>query len=223
MYRLNILGLFRSIDNHLNGIKEAEKVSNLWKSIIALVGISILLYGCMGALGIGSNLILDGALAFSPAQYESSKFWFMIGRIIYGAIYAVLVVFVPAAIFNKFFGIEFRKLVIMQSVVLAVVLVERLTWIPLVLLGGLDWYVSPFSFGIIASLLTKKSWLITFFGIISIFQLWVIWFQTKFIANFFEGQRRTILVCVIILNVIVWWMITLVTVVSPYVVGRWFV
>lgn len=222
MYNLNIFRFLFAFDESLFRLKEAEKINNLRKMIGLLVFISMIVYGWMAYLGIGSNVILSSGLRFSPDEYESSKFWFMIGRVLFGAFYAGFIIIVPALIFKWLTNIEFIKLVVMQLVVLSIMLIERLTWIPLVLLFGLDWYVSPFSFGIITSYITENMWFIYFFGAISIFQLVVIWFQVKFISSFIAVKKVLIWISVIILHVVEWWLIAIIIETSPFVIGRWF-
>lgn len=222
MYNLNVFRFLFSIDYSINRLKEAEKIKKLWKVSSLLILASIVIYGWMAYLGVGSNIILSSGRKFSPDVYESSKFWFIIGRMMFGALYAIFILFIPALIFKWLTNIEFSRLLTMQLVVLLVALVERLTWIPIVVLAGLDIHVSPFSFGIIASYVTSQAWLIYFFGAISIFQLWIIWFQVKLINSFIDVKKVLIWISVIVLHIVGWWLIAIIIFMSPLVIGRWF-
>lgn len=221
-YYTNLFKILLSMEDHLFRIGKAEKIRNLWKiSVLLLLG-SIVIYVWMAFLGIGSDLISRDAAGLTPQAYESSKFWFLIGRAIYAVLFAALVLFIPSLLFNLLTDIPYQKLLIMQQVVLAVMLLERLIWIPLMLLIGLDWYVSPLSFGIIASYITEVPWVIYFFGAISLFQIWIIWFQVKFITTLFPIKKQWIWVNVICLHILGWSIAALVAFADSYIVSGWF-
>lgn len=223
MYQFNVLKLLHSFDNQIDQLKEAENINKLWKSFLILLFCGIIVYGWMGYLGIESHLILNSSYFFSQDIYESNKLWFIVGRVLYGFLFSLIVVFFPALIFKWLFvEISFDKLVSMQLVVFLILLFERLTWIPLVTIFGLDWFSSPFSLGVIASYITSKSWVIYFFGSISLFEIFIIYFQIKFLKAFFENNRAAIYVTVIFLHFILWWFISLITFISPYLIEGWF-
>lgn len=222
MYKLKPIRFLFSIDETLSQMKESDGVTRLWKVAMMLLFASILIHGWMGYLGIGSNLILASGRFLTTDVYESSKFWFIIGRIIYGGLFAFFTVIIPVLIFKWTTEISLDRLVSMQLVVLLVLLIERFTWIPLVYSFGLDWYVSPFSFGILASYFTTKLWIIHFFGSISIFQLWIIWFQVKFISTFLALSKKLVWLVIIIIHILIWALITFMQFASPIFISGWF-
>lgn len=210
------------MDDHIFRVRKAEKIQNLWKVSIILVLSSIVIYSWMAFLGMGSDLVSKGAVGLSPEVYESSKFWFVIGRAIYGVIITAVVLFIPSVLFYLLTEIPYQKLLIMQQVVLAVMLLERIIWIPLVLLIGLDWHVSPISFGVIASYITEAPWVTYFFGAISLFQLWIIWFQVKFITSLYPMKKVWIWVNVILLHILGWSLTALLAFADSYIISGWF-
>ncbi|SET84691.1 hypothetical protein SAMN05216389_1395 [Oceanobacillus limi] len=221
-YTIHLRKLLFSIDDHLFRIGKAESLKNLWKLAIFLCFGSVIVYGWMAYLGIGSEPLSSGAVTSSPAEYELQKFWFIIGRMTYAFILALLVLFVPSLLFYVVTNVPYRKLIIMQLVVLLVMLVERILWVPLVLYAGLDWYVSPFSFGIIASYITDIPFLIYLFGSISIFQLWIIWFQIKFLTKLSPIKSVWVWVMIILFHISLWLITGLLTDVDVHLIGRWF-
>lgn len=221
-YHINLFKLFFSMDDHIFRVRKAEKIQNLWKVSIILVLSSIVIYSWMAFLGMGSDLVSKGAVGLSPEVYESSKFWFVIGRAIYGVIITAVVLFIPSVLFYLLTEIPYQKLLIMQQVVLAVMLLERIIWIPLVLLIGLDWHVSPISFGVIASYITEAPWVTYFFGAISLFQLWIIWFQVKFITSLYPMKKVWIWVNVILLHILGWSLTALLAFADSYIISGWF-
>ncbi|PAV27863.1 hypothetical protein CIL05_19470 [Virgibacillus profundi] len=221
-YYVNVFRILFSLDDHLFRIRKAEKIHNLWKVSSLLFLLSIIIYAWMAFLGIGSDIISTTAVQLTPVAYEQSKFWFIIGRMAYAVLFAALILFLPTLLFYLLTGAPFRKLLIMQQVVLLVMLIERIIWIPLVTLNGLDWFVSPLSFGIIASYITEVPWAIYFFGAISLFQLWIIWFQVKYLLQFTELKKHWIWINVIGLHILFWCVTALLAYVDTYIVSGWF-
>lgn len=221
-YPINIIKFFFPIEDHLFRIRKAETFKNLWKICSLLVLFSVILYAWMAILGIGSDIISGNATAFNPQQYEESKFWFVLGRIGFAFSFALLILFLPSYLFYLITGIPYRKLLIMQQIVLLIMLIERLFWLPLSVYGGLDWFVSPFSFGIIASYFTDIPWAVFLFGAISIFQLWIIWFQAKFLCYMSPIRKRWIWTTVILLHMIYWTIAAALSFMDIHFISGWF-
>ncbi|UJL46588.1 hypothetical protein KFZ58_01035 [Virgibacillus sp. NKC19-16] len=221
-YSVNLFKFFRSMDNHLFRIRKAEKIQNLWKVSVLLVLFSMFIYAGMAYLGIGTDLISQNFARLSPAAYEQSKFWFIIGRAGFAVLFAALILFVPALLFYLLTDIPYQKLIIMQQVVLVVLLIERIIWIPLMLIIGLDWYVSPLSLGIITSYLTETPWVIYFFGAISLFQLWIIWFQVKYMSTMTVVKKRWLWANVILLHILFWCIAALLAYADEFIISGWF-
>ncbi|GGA88018.1 hypothetical protein [Ornithinibacillus halotolerans] len=221
-YSINLIKLLFAVDDHIYRIGKAELIRTPWKVMFLLLFLSLFVYSGMAMLGIGSQAISSGATIYTQSEFEMQKLWFIIGRIIYSLLFFLFVLFVPSFIFYLVTKIPYKKLLLMQTVVLFVLLLERVIWIPLVVYFGLDWYVSPLSFGIIASYLTDISYLIFLFGSISIFQLWIVGFQIKFLKNLSATDNRIIWATVILFNAIVWVVTALVAYTDNLMVNRWF-
>lgn len=221
-YRVHLFKILFSMEDDLFRIKKAEKIRNLWKISIILALTAIIVYAWMAYLGIGSEEVSGIAVTLTQPAYEASKLWFIIGRAAYGLLFAAFILFFPSLLFFLLTGIPYQKLVIMQQVVLAVMLMERLLWIPLVVFAGLNWQVSPLSFGIIASYLTDRPWIILFFGAITLFQLWIIWFQVKYISTFSEMRKGVIATNVILLHFLGWCLTALAAFTDSYILSGWF-
>ncbi|MFD1172820.1 hypothetical protein [Oceanobacillus picturae] len=221
-YHNNLLRFLFSMDDHLIRVKEAESIKRVWKVNVLLILLSLILYGYMAYLGMGTNLLSPQAQSLDPLAYEQQKFWFLAGRLIFGLLFAVFILFIPSLYFSLLTDIPYKKLIIMQQVVLFVMLVERAIWIPLAVFNGLDWYVSPVSFGIIASYFTEIPWLIYFFGAISLFQLWVIWFQVRYIRNLTEIKKQWVWGYVLLFHFFFWLLTALLAYMDQYMINRWF-
>ncbi|MGY0694059.1 hypothetical protein ACW2QC_14975 [Virgibacillus sp. FSP13] len=222
VYSINIIKLLFSMDDHLYRIGKAEKVKNLWKLCLLLILFSVIIYAWMATLGIGSDIISSNAMGLTMLDYEQSKFSFVVGRCVFAILLALIVLFIPSLILYSITGIQYQKLIIMQQIVLLIMLVERLLWIPLMLYWGLDWYVSPLSFGIIASYFTDTPWIISFFGAISLLQLWIIWFQVKYIRYLSTVKKRWIWLSVIVIHIIYWLTVTFLGFIDVHLISGWF-
>ena len=222
LYRVQLFKFFTSIYDHIFRIRKAERLSNVRKTSTLLILVAVLIYGWMAYLGIGSSMLAGGAAELSATEYETSKLWFVIGRMIYGALFAAFILFIPSLIFYLITEIPYGKLVIMQQIVLSVMLIERLLWIPLALFAGLDWFVSPLSFGIIASYLMDIDWFIYFFGAITLFQFWIIWFQYRFLHTLSEIGSRTLWAFILLLHVLGWVLAGTIAFADSYMISGWF-
>ncbi|WP_067730363.1 hypothetical protein [Oceanobacillus damuensis] len=221
-YRIHLFRILTSMEDNLFRIKKTERIQNLWKVSIILALTSVIVYLLMAFLGLGSEGISSNAVSLSQPAYETSKLWFVLGRMLYALLFAAFILFVPSLLFYLLTGIPYKKLVIMQQVVLAVMLVERVLWIPLVIFAGLNWQVSPISFGIIASYITETPWIIYFFGAITLFQLWIIWFQVKYLSTFSEMKKYVIWINVVLLHFLGWCLAALTAFTDSYILGGWF-
>ncbi len=222
VYRIQPLKFLTAIDDHIFRIKRAENTANFWKTSILLMLASAVIYGWMAYLGIGSNLLSMDAPLLGAGEYEVNKLGFLIGRVVYGMLFAATVLFIPSSLFYLLTEIPYQKLVMMQQVVLLVLLLERVIWIPLTIWAGLDWYASPLSLGVIFSYLIENEWFIYFFGAISLFQVWIIWFVYRFLQALSEVSGRTILLVVVLLHIFGWAFAATITMTDIYIISRWF-
>ncbi|WP_272032778.1 hypothetical protein [Oceanobacillus kimchii] len=203
-------------------LNKAEEVRGLWKITVTLSLVSMIIYGIMAFLGVGSEEISKNGIWLSSVDFEASKLWFVLGRMVYGLLFAAIVIFLPSLLFYLLTGISYKKLIIIQHTALIVFLIERLLWIPLALLAGLSWYVSPLSFGIIASYITNISWIVYFFGAISLFQLWIIYFQANFLAKYSDVRNRFVWLNVILIHFLGWVVASVLANVDSYIISGWF-
>ncbi|MFC4559634.1 hypothetical protein ACFO3D_15705 [Virgibacillus kekensis] len=221
-YPINMIKFFFPLNDHLFRIQKAESFKNLWKVFFLLLLSTVVVYFWMASLGLGSDTVSVNATELAPLEYEASKLWFVLGRMGYGLLLAVLILLLPSLWFYVITGIPYKKLLIMQQAVLLVMLLERITWIPLAVYFGLEWFVSPLSFGIIASYFTELPWVTAFFGAISLFQLWIIWFQVKFLRYMSSTKRGWIWAGVISLHLLYWALAAALSFTDIYLISGWF-
>ncbi|MFD1019299.1 hypothetical protein [Thalassobacillus hwangdonensis] len=203
-YFINPFKLFFHRDDHLFKLHRAERIYNFYNLFFLLLFLTTLTYIATSWIGLGTDPLSANATEYTRIEYELRKVWFLLGRVIYAVLFALFLLLVTPFFFWLFNTVSYKKLIIIQMNVLLVMLVERLTWIPFMVYAGLDWYVSPFSFGVLASYFTELDWVIYFFGACSIFQLWIIWYQVKCVTYLTSTKRGWVIFQVIIWHIILW-------------------
>ncbi|MCA0985095.1 hypothetical protein LCL89_13710 [Halobacillus yeomjeoni] len=203
-YTVNLIKLFTRRDDHLFKLNEAERLKNVWNLLFLLLFLTIFTYVWTSWLGLGSEAVSQGMAGWNRLEYETSKAWFVMGRTLFSLCLFVFILFISSFYFWLFNDVSYKKLMIVQMNVLLILLIERMTWIPLMVYAGIDWYVSPFSFGVITSLLTDQKWIIYFFGAISLFQLYIIYYQIKCLSWLSSTKKVWIWTGVLIWHILLW-------------------
>ncbi|GIO28737.1 hypothetical protein J43TS3_33480 [Ornithinibacillus bavariensis] len=221
-YTIQLFKLLFAVDDHIFRIGKAEVVKIPWRTIFILSLFGIIVYAVMGAFGIGTSPISSSVSLVNPAEFELRKLWFVFGRVLYAVSFVLFILFIPPLIFYTVTKIPFKKLLVMQVVVLFVLLLERIVWIPIHILIGLDWFVSPFSFGIIASYVTDQNFIIYFFGSITLFQIWIMVFQVKLLTRLSGIHKGWIYSLVILFHIAIWTVTAVLAFTDILIINRWF-
>ncbi|MDX8344114.1 hypothetical protein [Rossellomorea sp. YZS02] len=189
-------------------LKETEVLKGYKQKVILVFLLSTIVFGLVSSLGIGMDPLSKELTTLTPVTYEMEKFLFLLGRIISGLLYAAIILFVPALIFWTISDEgEYRKLVITQCLVLLILLIERLTYIPLSLFLSLDWFSSPLSLGVITQYITSKPLFIYLLGSFSLFKIWVFYIQYKGVKRL-TLQKNWLIWLVILLTNLLFWSVT---------------
>lgn len=186
-------------------LKEMEVIKGYRKRIFFLFLLSIIVFGLISSFGIGMDPLSKEMTKLSPTTYELEKFLFFLGRLLAGLLYAAIVLFFSSLIFWTISDEgEYRKLAITQGIVLMILLVEKLTYIPLSLFLSLDWYSSPLSLGVITQYITSKSYVIYLMGSFSLFKVWVFYIQYKGIKQLTNQKNWIIWLVILLTNLFLW-------------------
>ncbi|QSS99659.1 hypothetical protein IMZ31_16565 [Pontibacillus sp. ALD_SL1] len=204
MYQVRVAPLFFRRENTFSRMYHAEKVDHLWRRVFLFIFLTMLVYISSAWFGLGMDVISTRATSLTFEDYEVRKLFFLFGRALFGLIFAILILFGSPFLLWMFTGIPYRKLIALHLPILMVLLIERIFWIVVLVNTGLDWYVSPVSFGIITSYFTDIPWIIYFFGAISVVQLWIVWFKIKTVHYFTKWKRWQAWLLVIMLHMIYW-------------------
>lgn len=204
MNRIHVLrGLFYP-DLYTYKLRDSEYVPGVWKNTAMLVLLSGLIFGISAYFGIGSEYLSKNLTAVSRENYELHKLLFMIGQLIWGLFYGLAMIFIPALFFWTFSDIELKKFVTVQLYVMPVLLLEKVINIPLATGLGLIKTSSPFSLGVIAQYITNNDFIIYFLAAITLFKVWVIFIEYKYIKMLTGKRPGIVLLLVIGINLIFW-------------------
>lgn len=199
---------------HSYQLKNAESLHGLWKRIIPLILASGLIFGMSAFFGIGSEYLSKKMTDLASEEYEMHKALFVIGQVLWGLVYATLILFIPAVLFWSFTDLEMDKLIAIQAMVLVILLIEHLMMIPLNLVAGLAEISSPFSLGVIGQYITSNEVLLYFLAAITLFKIWTIFVQYKYLRVLSDRGAKLILAVVVGMNIGFWLLSALLSIVQ---------
>ena len=202
--RMQVLrGLFYP-DLYTYKLRDSEYVPGVWKNTTMLILLSGLLFGISAYFGIGSEYLSKNLTAISRENYELHKLLFMLGQIIWGLFYGAAMLFIPALFFWTLSDIGLKKFVTVQQFVLPILLLEKVIIIPLATTLGLTKVSSPFSLGVIAQYITGNDFVIYFLAAISLFKVWAIFIEYKYLKAMTEKNPKIVLLLVIGIHLVIW-------------------
>lgn len=185
-------------------INKAEKLNGIWKWTVQLLLISLILSGISAYLGIGNESLSKLIYDTTSSEFQTIKGLFAIGQVVQSTVTTAILIFLPALIFWIFTDIEYYKLVVVQLFVAGIWLLEKIVFFPLQFYFGLDHASSPFSLGILAQYITDYQLLSHFFGEISLFSIWVMFIQYKYLSVITEKSPRIILLLIVSIQLFFW-------------------
>ncbi|WP_141430995.1 hypothetical protein [Bacillus sp. 03113] len=207
-YQVQLLkGLFKPYSSSYQ-LRKAEMMSGFWKKFIVLLLLSGLIHGISAYFGINNELLSKELDSITLKEFEAHKILFAAGQVLWGLIVSVMSIYIPALFYWVFTDIEWRKMVVIQLFVLLILLLEKLSQIPISLLLGLPDISSPFSFGIIAQIITKNEFLHELLAQITLFKIWMMVIQYKYIQAMSDRNSKLTVLLVILVNLFFIFVIT---------------
>jgi MFS family permease len=185
-------------------LRDSEDVPGVWKNTALLILLSGLGFGISAYFGIGSEYLSRKLTSISREEYEMHKLLFMAGQTILGLVFGAIMIFLPALFFWTLSDLELKKLLTIQFFVLPIFLLEKLVVLPLALSLGLTQISSPFALGTIAQYITGNTFIIYFLASISIFKVWAIFIEYKYLKMLTGKNPRIVLLMVIGINLVFW-------------------
>ncbi|WP_017187475.1 hypothetical protein [Alkalibacillus haloalkaliphilus] len=221
MYQSYLYGLIKAPNEQLYRIEKQEVIRGQWKVQLSLIVLTVAVYILMASFGMGTNYLTYYIIEMTEAQFFTAQVWFVMGRVAYAILFALVMLYLISYYFHLLTKIPYKKALLLQQVVLLALIIERLLWVPLFTLYGLDWNGSPLSLGVIASYLTERDWLIAFFGSISVIQVWIVYFQIRYLHSLSTLSRGKVWTIVLSLNIFLWSMVSLMTYLNSTQLEGW--
>ncbi|OMF61528.1 hypothetical protein BK139_06720 [Paenibacillus sp. FSL R5-0490] len=203
-YHVQLIKGILSPNTYLYQLTKAEKITGLYIRFLLLMAAGAILYLAAAYTGYGMDIISNEISNVSQQELETKKLFLGIGKVVWGIVFSLLIFFVPAIFYWTIMDTEFAKLLVMQLFVLAVLLIEKALTLVLQISFGLERVSSPFSLGVMVQYLTDNRLLIQLAGTITLFQIWVIFFQYMNLKAFSPRSPKWILLIVIIVNLVGW-------------------
>lgn len=191
-------------NTHIYQISQAEKITGLYKRFFLLLFASVLIYLIGSYYGIGMESVSGEITSLSNSELEAKKLFVLIGQVLKGAIFSIIVFYLPAIFYWAIFNVYFKKLLVMQTYVLAVLLVEKLLLIPLQIFLQIGWESSPFGLGVLMQYMSDYKLIIYLAGSITIFKVWVIFYQINWLKGLVESKTNWLIAVVILFNIFIW-------------------
>ncbi len=199
--------LWRSLfkpHTHFYQLERGESIRGFRPRLYSLLLISMIVFWISGLVGIGSHPLSTIQHLLSPSEYEVRKFWFSMGRLLLGLLFAGIVIVIPSLFYWTISEVQFKKLMILQLPVLLIYLIGKIISILFVVIFGLDWPSSPLSLGVAAQIFTDNHWIIPFFGAISVFQIWAISFQYTALKILSPKSSKLLFLFILVIHLLFW-------------------
>ncbi|QDP41247.1 hypothetical protein [Radiobacillus deserti] len=185
-------------------LQKAEVVTHMWRSYALTWFLTFLLFLTSSYFGIGTESISGLVVSQSSETFETSKLFFLIGRIVLSILYPALFIFLGAWLFSFILHFPYKKAVAIQFSVFMLTLVEKgITYLTYVLFD-LNQVSNPFSFGVISQLYIEIPYWNHFFASITIFQLFLLGILYYVLSQFTTKSKRVVFISVLLFFVLLW-------------------
>ncbi|MET3575430.1 hypothetical protein ACFFIY_07575 [Bhargavaea ullalensis] len=161
--------------------------------VIGLFVSAVLLYALMNMWGIGTRDLTPITAMGSEETFALARILSLAGSILWALVYTAFHLYGISFILHKLTAIDYRKLVVLQLFVTAILLLEKAIVFIVFLVNGKAAPVSFLSFGPLAATFLTYPFLIYFLNQLSIGTAIVIAFQFRFIRFFQPEANRNLL------------------------------
>ncbi len=183
-------------------LMKAEKITGFWKKGLWLLFITLIVSALTAYFGIGNELVSKELNSLSSTGFEATKSLFAAGQVTWSIVAILLIMTIPSLFFWTVSDIEWKKYIIVQFFVVTILLIEKVILIPFTIFIGLPDLSNPFSLGIIGQYLTSNDIILQFLAQLSIFKIWAVVLQYKYVKAFSEKSAFQTALIVIGFNLI---------------------
>lgn len=183
-------------------LMKAEQLAGFWKKGLGLLFITLVVSAVTAYFGIGNELLSKELNSLSSTGFEAIKSLFAAGQVTWSITAVILTMTIPSLFFWTVSDIEWKKYIIVQYLVVTILLIEKVILIPFVIFIGLPEISNPFSLGMIGQYLTSNDIILQFLAQLSIFKIWAVILQYKYVKAFSEKSALQSALIVIGFNLI---------------------
>lgn len=137
------------------------------------------------------------------SDYTLARWTSLLGTLLWAGIYMAFHTYGVAYLFLLLTKMRFRPALVMQSYVLALLLIEKALLFLVFAVAGYTMPVSLFSFGPLAATFLDMPFLTFFFNQLTVFTALIIAFQYRFVRSFTEVAPKKLLFVLILVYVLV--------------------
>lgn len=137
------------------------------------------------------------------SDYTLARWTSLLGTLLWAGIYMAFQTYGVAYLFMLLTKMRFRPALVMQSYVLALLLIEKALLFLVFAVAGYTMPVSLFSFGPLAATFLDMPFLTFFFNQLTVFTALIIAFQYRFVRSFTEVAPKKLLFVLILVYVLV--------------------
>ncbi|TFE04084.1 hypothetical protein [Jeotgalibacillus salarius] len=183
----------------------SDAVLHIKRYITAVFIAGLLIFGFGAVIGMGTQEWAGNFVLFYGLEYDLQRFYFFLGKLVQGLLYVSIVLFLPA-VFYWLMGkeVRFKQALALSLFPVIILLLEQLSYIVLMAWQGIDWYSSPFSWGVIGQLFIDQAWLVYFLGAISLFKFWVVYWQFMILRSITTLKWWAAFLIILGLNILFW-------------------
>ncbi|WP_084786628.1 YIP1 family protein [Bacillus tuaregi] len=189
MYHIRLFRGLREPYVQAQQLVKAEQVGGFWRKGLLLLLMTFLVAAVSAYFGIGNEILSKEIHTRSNTEFEAIKLFFAIGQIIWSLLQAIIILTIPSLFFWALSDIEWKKYIAMQFYVLTILLIGKIITIPFTVLLGLPDISNPFSLGVIGQYLTSHDLTLQFLSGITIFTIWAMLLQYKFVRALSQRPR----------------------------------
>jgi hypothetical protein len=203
----NRIEVFRGLFNYnyyTYKLRDSERFPRVWKKTVLFILLSGLIFGFSAYLGIDSEYLSKKLTSIPRAEYEMNKSLFLAAQILQGLVFGAIMLFLPALFFWTLTDLEFKRLLTIQLFIMPILLLEKLLIVPMAVYLGLTKVSSPFSFGVIAQYITGNDFIIHFLAYISIFKIWAIFIEYKYLKALTDKNPKIIVLLILAIHLVIW-------------------
>ena len=169
---------------------QKSSVRGFGKRVVLVFLIGVFLFGFRSLWGMNTVSLTPYLTTMTTADYTHARFASLLGSIIWAVIYSSFHLFGFAYILSYITMIPFKKLLPMQLLMIALLLIEKGLVFLVFAMKGVTADFSFLSLGPLAATFLEQPFLILFFNQLTITTMLIIGYQYSFIQKFGEIIQR---------------------------------